>query len=203
MSGCRPLQPEEVVEVAQSFGGRTAARDRALFLVGLYTGFRITELLSLRWRDCLRHGEVTAAVTVARRAMKNKQRGRTVALHPHAQAALQAWCAVAQPPDGTWYVFRSRKGRNRPLTRQSAWQILLDAYASCGMTGRLGTHSLRKTFAMTVHEQLGRDLHRTQQALGHVNISSTLHYLPVADVEIQQAIVAVTYPFGPLDAPRG
>jgi hypothetical protein len=49
---------------------------------------------------------------------------------------------------------------------------------------------------MTVHEQLGRDLHRTQQALGHVNISSTLYYLPVADVEIQQAIVAVTYPFG-------
>jgi site-specific recombinase XerD len=57
---------------------------------------------------------------------------------------------------------------------------------------------------MTVHEQLGRDLHRTQQALGHVNISSTLHYLPVADVEIQQAIVAVTYPFGPAaSAPRG
>jgi integrase len=111
------LQSAEVVEVAQSFGGRTAARDRALFLVGLYTGFRITELLSLRWRDCLRHGQVTAAVTVARRAMRNKQRGRTVALHPHAQAALRDWYAVAQPPDGTCYVFRSRKGANRPLTR--------------------------------------------------------------------------------------
>jgi integrase len=202
MSGCRPLQVAEVVEVAQSFGGRYAARDRALFLVGLYTGFRITELLSLRWRDCRRHGEVTAAVTVARRAMKNKQRGRTVALHPHAQAALHDWYQVAQPADAMWYVFRSRKGGNRPLTRQSAWQILLDAYASCGMTGRLGTHSLRKTFAMTVHEQLGRDLHRTQQALGHVNISSTLHYLPVADVEIQQAIVAVTYPFSPVEIQR-
>ena len=77
MSGCRPLQAAEVVEVAQSFGGRYALRDRALFLVGLYTGFRITELLSLRWRDCLRHGQVAAAVTVARRAMKNEQRGRT------------------------------------------------------------------------------------------------------------------------------
>ena len=46
MSGCRPLQGAEVVEVAQSFGGRYALRDRALFLVGLYTGFRITELLT-------------------------------------------------------------------------------------------------------------------------------------------------------------
>src|SRR5512145_600640 len=102
MSGCRPLQAAEVVEVAQRFGGRYAARDRALFLVGLYTGFRITELLSLRWQACVRQGQVAAALTVARRAMKNKQRGRTVALHPHAQAALQAWYQVAQPPDGAW-----------------------------------------------------------------------------------------------------
>ena len=88
MSGCRPLQRAEVVEVAQSFGGRSAARDCALFLVGLSTGFRITELLSLRWQACVRHGQVAAALTVARRAMKNKQRGRTVALHPHAQAEI-------------------------------------------------------------------------------------------------------------------
>jgi integrase len=50
MSGCQPLHSSAVVEVAQSFGGRYAARDRALFLVRLYTGFRITELLSLHWR---------------------------------------------------------------------------------------------------------------------------------------------------------
>jgi hypothetical protein len=45
MRGCRPLRPEEVVAVTQSFGGRYQWRDRALFLVGLYTGFCITDLL--------------------------------------------------------------------------------------------------------------------------------------------------------------
>jgi hypothetical protein len=58
------------------------------------------------------------------------------------------------------------------------------------MSGRLGTHSLRlcKTFALAVHEQLGPDLYRMQQALGHANIGSTMHYLPVAEAEMQQAI---------------
>jgi integrase len=196
MRGCRPLRPEEIAEVSQSFGGRYQWRDRALFLVGLYTGFRITELLSVRWHDCVRQGQVTAALSVERRHMKQKQRGRTVALHPEARAALARWYTDDQPASGTLYVFRSRKGPNRPLTRQTAWQILMDAYVSCGMSGRLGTHSLRKTFALAVHEQLGRDLYRTQQALGHANIGSTIHYLPVAEAEIQQAIVSVSYHVG-------
>jgi site-specific recombinase XerD len=54
---------------------------------------------------------------------------------------------------------------------------------------------------MVIHEQLGRDLYRTQQALGHVNIGSTILYLPVAEDEIQQAIVSVVYPFGASQQP--
>ena len=49
---------------------------------------------------------------------------------------------------------------------------------------------------MVIHEQPGRDLYRTQQALGHVNIGSTILYLPMAEDEIQQAIISVVYPFG-------
>ncbi len=67
--------------------------------------------------------------------------------------------------------------------------------------GLLGTHGLRKTFAMVIHEQLGRDLYRTQQALGHVNTGSTILYLLVAEDEIQQAIVSVVYPFGASQQP--
>ena len=47
--------------------------------------------VSLRWHDCLRHGQVTASLTVARRHIKQKQHGRTVALPPHARTALVRW----------------------------------------------------------------------------------------------------------------
>jgi hypothetical protein len=104
MSGCRPLRPEEIHEVAQSF-------------VGLSTGFRITELFSVYWHDCVRHGQVTEALCVERRHMQQKQRGRTIALRPEARAALARWYEGGQPPTGTLHVFRFRKGINRPLTR--------------------------------------------------------------------------------------
>ena len=57
---------------------------------------------------------------------------RPAALHPHARAILAHWYHTAPPFSDTFYVFRSRKGHNRPLTRQSAWQILMDAYTACG-----------------------------------------------------------------------
>jgi integrase len=49
-------QAEEITAVSRSFGGTYAARDRALFILGLKSGFRISELLSLRLGDVLQHG---------------------------------------------------------------------------------------------------------------------------------------------------
>lgn len=119
MPGCRPLTDEEVDQVMQPFDGRFAARDRALFLPGIYTGFRITELLSLRLRDVYQHQEVLSRVTVPRRNMKGKHASRSVPLHPHAQLTLEAW--VADMPHHfeavlESFVFRSREGENRSIS---------------------------------------------------------------------------------------
>ena len=87
---CRPLSDEEVGRVVESFSGRYALRDKAMFIVGIRTGYRISELLSLRIRDVLRpDGEIMDSVTVARRNVKGKTRGRTVPLHPEAKEALR------------------------------------------------------------------------------------------------------------------
>jgi site-specific recombinase XerD len=49
---------------------------------------------------------------------------------------------------------------------------------------------MRKTFARKVHERLGHDLVKTQRALGHKNINSTVAYLSFVEDEIDQAILA-------------
>lgn len=74
MKGCRPLTDGEVALVAQSFGGAYAARDEALFLLGVRSGFRISELLSLRVGNVYEHHRLVDRVTVARRHMKKKSR---------------------------------------------------------------------------------------------------------------------------------
>jgi integrase len=70
MRRCRPLTDAEVSLVAKSFGGTFAARNWALFIVGHRTGFRISELLSLRVSDVMQHGKVLDQIAVLRRHMK-------------------------------------------------------------------------------------------------------------------------------------
>src|SRR5262245_15664840 len=157
MKGCRPLTDEEFALVLKSFGGTYAARDRALFILGVKSGFRISELLSLRVDDVYQQGRVVDRVTVPRRHMKQKLEGRTVLLHPEAKTALAIWLQVLHTQaltTPTLYVFRSRKGQNRPISRTHAWAILRAIYQSNGFTGALGTHAMRKTFATRVYTHL-------------------------------------------------
>jgi integrase len=192
--GCRPLTDREVEVVGKSFGGIYAKRNKALFILGLKTGYRITELLSLRVSDVYQHEKVTDRVTVQRRNMKGKLRSRTVILHPVARAALSVWLEQLQkrrgPLSPDTYLFRSHKGDNRPISRVQAWRILHDAYAANELTGKVATHSLRKTFAHNVYEASGRNIVRTMKAIGHANVATTMHYLDADQEEVDAAILA-------------
>ena len=193
MKGCRPLTEDEVRDVAASFGGRFVLRDRALFMLGVKSGFRVSELLSLCIGDVVKNGRLVERVTVGRQHMKKKIEGRTVILNAEARDALALWIAVLQEQGATRSspVFRSRKGADRPISRKHAWRILTEAYAANELTGTLGTHAMRKTFANRVHVLLGRDLVKTQRALGHKNINSTVSYLSFLEEEIDAAILAL------------
>jgi excisionase family DNA binding protein len=59
------------------------------------------------------------------------------------------------------------------------------------LRGKVATHSMRKTFADRVYEALGRDIFRTQKALGHRNINSTVQYLSFKEQDIEAAILGM------------
>jgi integrase len=204
MKGSRPLADTEVAQVAKSFSGVYATRNKAMFLVGHRTGFRISELLSIRVGDVWQHSKSTEQLTVQRRHMKGGKAGktssRTVRLHPEAKAALSVWLEILQKRlggtlDPQTPVFCSRvkdptTGLKRPISRVQAWRILQEAYLSNELPGKLGTHAMRKTFANRVYELLNHDLVKTQRALGHANINSTVQYLSFREEEIDAAILA-------------
>jgi integrase len=194
MKGCRPLTDAEVELIQASFGGTYGARDRALFLLGVKSGFRISELLSLRLGDVWQHGRLVDRVTVERRYMKNKREGRTVLLHPEAKAALATWLLTLRHLTGVTpqtYVFRSRKGPNRAISKVQAWRILQETVRTNELPGKVGTHAMRKTFADRIYQQSHHDLIKTQQALGHKHVNSTQHYLSFLQEEIDALILAI------------
>jgi len=194
MRGCRPLTEPEVDAVLRCCQGRHAARDRALFLLGVRSGFRISELLSLRIRNVVQARRVVERVHVPRRHMKGKREGRTVLLHPAARAALANWLEELRASGHTSpesFVFQSRHGTNQAIGRIQAWRILRRAFERAGLNGNLGTHSMRKTFADRVYDRLGKDLVKTARALAHRSISSTASYLTFRESEIDEAILSI------------
>jgi integrase len=204
----RSLTSDEQTELATALG---SARDRLLFLVGLYTGFRVHELLAIRFGDIWRNGQPVAAITLARRQLKGgaganaaRVRGRTVALHPSLRAAIQTYVSE-RFPDGQApaeeFVFRSRKGDNQPITIRAAWRILKTAARRQGLDERVATHSMRKSFAKAVYEGSGHDLILTQRALGHRAITTTSRYLESTDEEVADAVLGITGPLRSLPGP--
>jgi site-specific recombinase XerD len=193
MKGARPLTAPEVHQVSNSFRGRYALRDRALFVLGIKTGLRISELFCLAVGDVLQHEQIVDRVHVQRKHMKRKTEGRTILLHPEAKEALALWVAqlsewIEVRRDTPVFLFRKRQ---RTIGRRQAWTILMGRYAENQLGGTLGTHAMRKTFANKVHVLLGRDLVKTQRALGHKNVSSTVSYLSFPEEEIDEAILAL------------
>jgi integrase len=137
-------------------GGTDADRDQALCLLGVKSGFRISELWSLRLGEVSQHGRLVDRVTVPRRQMKNTREGRTVRLHPETKATRATWLlTVRQDPSATVQtcVLRSRKVVNRPISKGQAWRILHEAETANELTGKVGTHAMRKTFANRVYHQ--------------------------------------------------
>ncbi len=184
MRGARPMTDAEVARVR----AQLKPRDHCLFVLGIRTGFRISELLSLKISDVLQGGEVLATIYVRRRDMKGETAGRGVPLHPAARAELAAWTkslvGAGAAPDSPLFPIPG----GRAMTRRGAWKVLTRAYRRAGVFGHLGTHTMRKRYAAVVYERLGHDLIKTQKAMGHASVSSTQAYLAFADSDVNDAI---------------
>lgn len=188
-NGCRPITDEEYKQALLLL---QTQRDKTLLILGCKSGFRISELLSITTEDVYKNNQVVNNITVHRKNMKGKAASRTIPLHPEAKLAIQL--LIQEDPSKT-YLFESRKnsqnGNSKAITRIQAYRILTKVYKALGMTGKLGTHSSRKHFAHKVHEKLGRDILKTQKALGHKQITSTVSYLSVDQGEVNAAILEI------------
>lgn len=186
----RALTDAEVKLMADSFYGKYEYRDRALFLLGVRTGYRVSELLRLTIGDFIQYGEVVSRISIT-----NTKNGstRSVPLHPEAQETVAVWIAQLRTwgiTKATNPVFVSQKDTTKAISRVQAYRIIKVAAKCNRLSGVVATHSMRKTLGRRAYEVSGENIYKVADVLGHRDVNSTRHYLDIPQKEIDAIILA-------------
>ena len=160
------LTPDEIEKVLQAASklGRHGARDRTLILLAYRHGFRVSELVSLRWDQVdLKAG----LLHVAR--LKNGM----ASTHPIRGPELRALRELKRAYPASPYVFVSELGG--PLTPATFRKLFARAGARAKLSFPIHPHMLRHSTGFKLAND-GHDTRAIQQYLGHRNITHTVRY---------------------------
>ena len=197
MKGTRPLDNSEIRRVSAAFTENLfEVRNRGLFMLGVSTGGRISEHLSLRVGDVYQNARPVTDLLFDKTIVKGKETSRTVPVNVDGRQAIDDlvnWHRdrYGTPVDANRPLFPSRnKGGRVAMNRQTAHEMLKMAFMAAGLNGKLATHSLRKSFAQRVYEQSG-DIYLVQVLLGHRNVTTTQKYLGVNYADARKAVEGI------------
>lgn len=185
MNFVEPIRDLDQLADFEEYFKNTSERNYVLFMVGIHTSLRISDILKLRVRDV----QGTHLNVVEQKTGKKKR----IILRPKLRKVLSEYCKGKKPNE---YLFPSRKrtksGARKPITRQAADKILKDAAKAIGYRDRIGTHSMRKTFAYQFYKKTG-DVASLQKILNHRDQNTTLIYIGIEQDMIDNKILNTDY----------
>ncbi|MGB6244521.1 site-specific tyrosine recombinase XerD [Gordonia sp. (in: high G+C Gram-positive bacteria)] len=175
-----------ILDAAGAGTGPRSLRDAALVELLYSCGARISEVTSLDIDDLdLEHRAVIL------RGKGGKE--RLVPVGGPAIAAIEAYLVRGRPAlvkKATPAVFLNARGGR--LSRQSAWQVLVDAAERAGVDKEVSPHTLRHSFATHLLDG-GADVRVVQELLGHSSVTTTQVYTLVT-VNTMREVYATAHP---------
>jgi integrase len=177
MQYVQPIRNKQQIEEIKSYLKATGIRDLLLFTMGINTGLRISDLLRLKIVDIKGKSHVE---------IKEQKTGKMkrFPLLGNLQSMIDEYVKGKSDSD---YLFKSRNGGNKPITRVMAYMIINRACRKAGITDNIGTHTLRKTFGYH-HYQTFKDVAILQYLFNHSSPSITLRYIGITQDNIEQTL---------------
>ncbi|MEY3103194.1 MAG: site-specific tyrosine recombinase XerD [Candidatus Nanopelagicaceae bacterium] len=161
-------------------------RDRAMLELLYATGARVSEIISLNVED-VRQSEAQSGEITTIRLFGKGRKERIVPMGTFAKKAVEDYLVRLRPTllkgDQKALFLNVRGGR---ISRQSAWNIVLDTAERCGLSGRVSPHALRHSFATHLLDG-GADIRVVQELLGHASVSTTQIYTLVTIDKLRES----------------
>lgn len=175
MNFVQPIRDLEKIEKIKQYLKTKKERDYILFLLGITTGLRISDILILRKEDLLKsHIDIKETKTKKRKRVK---------IPGYIKKDLYPYLNQLNNGD---FVIKSRQGGNKAIDRSIAYRILRDAAEQVNLK-EIGTHTLRKTFGYHFYKQT-KDAAMLQELFNHASPQITLRYIGIDQDSLDKAM---------------
>ena len=171
MATVEPIRNKETIRKIEQNLKHETYRDYVLFLIGINSGLRISDLLKLNVYDVKNRFYIK---------LIEQKTGKTKCfpINSKMRKVIKIFTknrALDEP------LFMS-KYKNR-LDRITAYKIICKACKNVGIEENIGTHTLRKTFGYHFYKKY-KDVAMLQKIFNHSNPSITLRYIGIEQEEV-------------------
>ena len=158
-------------------------RNHLLFIMSINNGLRIGDIVKLKVKD-FKNKKIGDSVNIIER-----KTGKTnvLVINKAVYKALINYLEIINPDDSD-YLFYSRKG-NYHLQSQAVSKLVKKWAKDINLTGRYGSHTLRKTFGYIQRTVFNIGFEVLCKRFNHSNPSITMRYVGVTDNEIHNMLM--------------
>ncbi|URZ02730.1 tyrosine-type recombinase/integrase [Clostridium felsineum] len=177
-----PIRDKDTIQNILQYLKSTNKRNYIMFMIGIYTGLRIGDILRLKIKDVKNKQGL-------RIKMQKVSKDIEIAFNPILKRSLDEYCADKEPNE---FLIKSIEGYNKAIDKSQAYRIIKDIGEKFKLDN-IGTHSLRKTFGYHYYYSTDKDIVAVQLALGHRDSSTTLRYIGVLQSNINASLKRLRY----------
>lgn len=182
MSKTQPIKElNDIKKLENYFLERQEIRNYVLIVMGLNTSLRISDILNLRWCDLFNFKSKNYRKHIIIDEQKTGKHS-IIAINKSILSALDKYRKTLNKVEPELYVFTSRIGNNRPISRNRAFHIIKNAVGELGIENNISCHSLRKTFGYHAWKN-GVPPALLQQIYNHSSYEITKRYLGITQDE--------------------
>ena len=177
MNTVEPIRNMQDIEKIKKILGEKKKRDLLLFILGINSGLRISDLLKLKVSDVKDKNRVEI---VEKKTGKNKS-------FPIIQPIKNLIKNITRYQTEDNWLFKSQKGEGA-ISRIQAYRILKQVSKIAKLTIKIGTHTLRKTFGYHFYKKT-KDVALLQSILNHSTPKITLRYIGISQEIIESSLM--------------
>lgn len=187
MKVVHPIRDKKQLEAVKGYLRGKNKRDYLLFMVGISSALRISDILTLRVRHVWDGKNVNKFIEINEKKTGKYKRFPTT---KNLTKAIKDYLKEYPDKELDEYLFTSRKGNNKPISRQYAARLLNEACDMVGIKERFSTHGMRKTWGYWAFKK-GISLDYICIALNHSSVAETKRYLGILQEDLDNLYLEV------------